>query len=204
MSIWLALATVGMIELINLKLARIWVWNGVLPLLTIVLFCIGMTRLTAGHTIVMYSWLTILGIGVTLVFLFVLWVTRSLLRSVLHTWHEYGYGLVNKTIMAILVGSLGLVSMCSVVYGFGYLSWLKPSLTLGFVLYLNMQQVNLPISYLLVLGAKLDRGQVVSDTLRTRINTSLRFVQQHKIEPLFVMSGGQGSDKRWPEAIAMR
>lgn len=221
MSIWLAFATVGMIELINLKLARIWIWNGVLPLLTIVLFCIGMTRLTAGHTIVMYSWLTILGIGVTLVFLFVLWVARSLLRSVLHTWHEHGYGLVNKTIMAILVGSLGLVSMCSVVYGFGYLSWLQPSLTLGllvagyfafwwfafgigFVLYLNMQQVNLPISYLLVLGAKLDRGQVVSDTLRTRINTSLRFVQQHKIEPLFVMSGGQGSDERRPEAIAMR
>ncbi|MBS0949402.1 YdcF family protein [Weissella minor] len=221
MSIWLAFATMAVMELINLKLARIWIWNGVLPLLTIVLFCIGMTQLTAGRSIVAYIWLTILGISVALVVFFVLWVGRSLLRSVLRTWHENGYGLVNKTIMVILVGSLGLGIMCGMVYGLGYLSWLRPILTLGllvaayfafwwfafsigFVLYLQMQQVNLSTTYLLVLGAKLDHGQAVSSTLRTRINTSLRFAQQHKIEPLFVMSGGQGSDERRPEAIVMR
>lgn len=58
--------------------------------------------------------------------------------------------------------------------------------------------------YILVLGAGLNNGHELSQTLRDRLDTALKCINEYNNESYVVVSGGQGEDEDISEAEAMK
>lgn len=61
--------------------------------------------------------------------------------------------------------------------------------------------VDKPVDYLIVLGAKIWKDQPSPD-LQTRLDGAIKIYQKHKSK--IIVSGGQGEDEDYPEALIMQ
>lgn len=118
-----------------------------------------------------------------------------------------GIGIATLPVITFLMPSVGIlqpfiifIQLCFVYYGFLFICYLASS-----TLY-NLNRVKLRQEFMIILGSGLIKDRV-PPLLASRIDRAIAFYdRQRKIHtpPLFVASGGQGSDETVAEAEAIR
>lgn len=187
--------TVGYIGLLTIAL------NTLLPLLFAIVFVVlGLLLLIFG--------------GVTLI-IFFFWNARIVLKKESRTLGNMltlllGIGGVALMLMqylviqnnTVLAYMFAILTAILIYFFFTFLTMLTSSFLF------NVIKPKFDKDYLIVLGAGLLNGEQVTPLLAGRIDAGIAFIHQQLSKTgkraILVMSGGQGSDEKIPEALAMR
>ncbi|MBA1393457.1 YdcF family protein, partial [Lactobacillus sp. XV13L] len=184
--------------------------------LTVIVQSTNIPALTLAYEILLVLFLGVINLVVLFSWLFFLWNAYFVWKRESHTLPN----LLTLFIGLFLLGAWALILLDP----FSNLPvWLK-TLTyapLAIIVYLLLVAYNFLISlllyqfvprqynqdYLIVLGAGLAGGETVTPLLAGRINRAIEYAQRQiakgRAMPKLIMSGGQGSDEKVPEAQAM-
>lgn len=223
---WLALAIMGGVLVISLKKNKFRLLNGILGNMFLII-----SGITVVLT-VMYSQVVWLEYGILILAIIILipvlitYLSLGflLLWNAIIVWRKESHTLGNmltlflgilviisplifRGIRAILPGPIAETIISSALLIVMYcIFWLLSFITSFLIT--RLLPPKLDKKYIIVLGAGLLDGKRVSPLLASRIMKAKEFCEQQlkksSIKPIIIFSGGQGSDEKVPEGIAMK
>ncbi|GLB46347.1 membrane protein [Philodulcilactobacillus myokoensis] len=142
---------------------------------------------------------------------------RGIWRALLKWWIEQHWIAKPLVIIAAIIVLFPIIFNVFFRQPLNHLEMLVASIIMSLIAYfilnfiwfassswlLNRKPIRIRPQFIIILGAGLIRGDHISRLLASRIDTGIKFYQQHH-HPLIICSGGQGSDESVPEGLVMK